>query len=328
MLFSPHPMFEAEVLATALPRDLRRCGYCGPISVISSFPALWQYNPHVNDVFHRGAGQVPGEVLQLPDPLACAGAHVLVQQAAWVAARVFPALRLTELCPQLLLGPDEKERTATTGIMQGGAFWLVCISGDGDWSTRWWDPKKWQQVIHTLSGDPQFPYVLQIDYPGAKTPSMRDCLSVVDIAKPRELVWLVHHSSGVATNSGAYMHMAAAMGRPCVAVLGGAASSSYVGYDARARDKAKAHIPEQYHKFLALLPQMVLFDAIGNYPCCLTDGCGLRGNGDRREGNCTDLYRPKQYDARNSMPQPRCLVDISPRKVAEAALNLQRDSHA
>jgi hypothetical protein len=315
LLLVPQVSLEAEILATAVPRDLVRGGFAEPISVLSRYPDVWRHNRFVRDVFTDSLP--PGhKVLRLP-PLHDGKDHLLVRQMDYVAAVLRVDCGLTELRPHLAFSKEESERVDAPSCMQGKPYWCMCVSLDHNWPTAWWATCMWQQATHCLSGDPEFPLVLQVGIPGAHTPEVRDCLSLVDMVSLRELMWLVRHSRGVLTGPGPLVHIAAACLVPSVVVLGGALTPSSCTYDRAAIHAALPNLSPVYRPYEQLLAPSQVFDAIGQLPCCQTGGC-------RRGAGCVDMVE-FTLPGTQRFRQPRCLHALHYRKVVDSAQTLERN---
>jgi len=324
LLLVPHASLEGEILATAVPRDLMRGGFGEPISVLSRYPEVWQHNRFVRDVFTDQAP--PGHVvIQLPQPdyNEAAKWHVLLQLMEAVSGALGKQYKLTELRPHLVFSDDEKLREDAPGFMKGNPYWCMCTTLDPEWPTCWWATSMWQQVTHVLSCDPKFPLVLQIGLPGGHTPSVRNCLSLTDRVTLREMIWLISHASGTLSGPGPIVHLAAACLKPSVVVVGGALTPQTCAYDVAAIHCARPHMSDQFGDYTKLLPPSVVFDTIGQLPCCPTYGCGRTSLHMAHESGCVALVHTTKPGGRNYI-QPTCLTVLPYSRVAESARAMHR----
>jgi hypothetical protein len=324
LLIVPHGTLEGELLATVVPRDLARGGCREPISVMSRIPEVWQNNKFVRDVF---VGEEPPghRLVRLSPPQTCGPArrHALLQVMDEASRQLGQQYPLTELRPHVEFTEVEKERNDAPGFMKDHAYWCMCASLDQTRPTTWWAGVVWQQVTHVLAGDATFPLVLQVGIPGAHTPTLRDCLSLADEVSLRELMWLVYHSSGMLSGPGPMVHLAAACLRPSVSVVGGTVSPQTCTYDRAAIHAAVESIPLEYRQFIDLLPSSVVFETIGQLPCCLDGGCCRDSLVENAPNGCERVIVTTRPGTQRHV-QPFCLHSIPYSRVAESAQAIQR----
>ena len=114
-------------------------------------------------------------------------------------------------------------------------FWIVVAGGKYDYTIKWWEARRFQQVINYFKGKILF---VQI---GEKTHAHSPLKSVIDLrgkTDMRQVVRLVYHSQGVLCPVTMAMHLAAAIevkggrpqNRPCVVVAGGREPSHWEAY--------------------------------------------------------------------------------------------------
>lgn len=321
---------------TVIPRELHR-HYPGKfaVSVRTAHPDIWSGNPFIEHSFLKGDRVPPHyKVVKLGyNPREERGGdrhfmHSYLDDAAkQLSGYGVTQLYLTEFRPCIRMTKKERERgPSAKGVFQGRPYWLVMPGGKEDISTKWWDPKKWQAVIYALSNDKNFPEVAQVgkSVRGARNPSMKGCISLVDQTTLRELIWLTYHSRGVICGQSCLMHIAAALRKPCVVIAGGREAWWWDSYDDRAFERHKDSIPEGYHKLFPLRPPQVCLDTIGQLPCCRENGCWKTGIGEKQpEKNCVDVVKPEKYSPKQSIPQPRCMTLIRPRDVLKAVVRFE-----
>ena len=109
---------------------------------------------------------------------------------------------------------------------KAGESWLIVSGGKFDFTAKWWDPRRLQQVVDHFRGRIIF---VQVGEAGHHHPPLRNVIDLRGKTDLRQLVRLVYHSQGVLTAVNALMHLAAAVevkggkpqNRPCVVVAGG-----------------------------------------------------------------------------------------------------------
>ena len=322
---------------TAIPRELHR-HYPGKfeVSVRTLHPDIWIGNPFIEHNFVKDDEVPPHyKIIKLGyDPRQERGGarhflHSYLEDAVkQLEGFGVTSLPLTEFRPYIRLTEEERNRKPDpNGIFQGRPYWLVMAGGKRDITAKWWDPKNWQMVVHSLSSDVTFPMIAQVGQSkhNADHPSLRAAANLVDKSTLRELIWLTYHSRGVICGVTSLMHIAAALRKPCVVVAGGREAWWWDSYDDRAFERHKSTIPEKYHKLFPLRPNHVYLDTLGKLACCRDNGCWKRGIGEMKTGdNCVDIIKPKPYSTTQSIPQPRCMTMITPRDVLRAVVRLEK----
>jgi ADP-heptose:LPS heptosyltransferase len=132
----------------------------------------------------------------------------------------------TELKGEIFISNQERNwisQVAETGCTT--PFWIINAGGKYDYTAKWWHPDYYQEVVNHFQGKIQF---VQI---GAKEhwhPKLNGVIDLVGKTSLRQLIRLIHHSSGVLCPVTFVMHAAAAIptrtpkvpNRPCVVVAG------------------------------------------------------------------------------------------------------------
>ena len=158
-------------------------------------------------------------------------------------------------------------------------FWIVVAGGKFDFTIKWWDSKRFQQVIDHFLGKLLFVQVGENDH---CHPDLRNVLNLRGKTDLRQLIRLVYHSQGVLCPVTVLMHLAAAIetksgmprNRPCVVVAGGREPPHWEAYP--------------HHQFI---------HTVGALRCCEQGGCWRSrtlplGDGDekdRSEHCCLDV---------------------------------------
>lgn len=246
------------VMLTAAVRDLHRCCPRQFITdVRTSCPDLWLHNPHLTplDEAERGV-----EIINCSYPLIhCSneapfhmlhGFHWFLNQRLGV--RIVP----TEFRGEVLLSHEEKAAPSQVAQIAGREipFWLIVSGGKFDYTAKWWDASRFQEVVDRFRGRIQFVQVGEI---GHHHPKLRGAIDLRGRTTLRELVRLVYRAQGVVCGVTALMHLAAAVelppglkSRPGVIIAGGREATHWEAYP--------------HHQFI---------HTIGALPCCANGGC-------------------------------------------------------
>lgn len=101
-----------------------------------------------------------------------------------------------------------------------GDYWIVCSGGKKDFTNKLWGHLNYQKVVSMLAKDVHF---IQVganfdDHPYLRGTNVRDMIGCTNL---RQLFELVRRCRGVLCGVSLLMHVAAALGKPCVVVAGG-----------------------------------------------------------------------------------------------------------
>lgn len=196
---------------------------------------------------------------------------------------------------------SEEERTTRIlerfGIEQ--PFWLLNAGGKNDFTIKWWEASRYQQVVDHFKDRILF---VQI---GAKEHYHPELNGVVDLrgkTSIRDLIQLTYHAQGAVTPVSFLMHLAAAVEmpttnagtRPCVVIAGGREPVHWEEYPG--------------HQFI---------HTIGALACCSNGGCwksrtvalGDGSPNDGKESLCVNVSSP--ILPMNREPLPRCMDMIT-----------------
>jgi ADP-heptose:LPS heptosyltransferase len=170
-------------------------------------------------------------------------------------------------------------------------FWIVVAGGKFDFTIKWWESKRFQQVVDFFKGKILFVQIGEKDHAHPPLKSVIDLRGKTDL---RQVVRLFYHSQGVLCPVTMAMHLAAAVevkgnipqNRPCVVVAGGREPSQWEAYP--------------HHQFI---------HTNGALFCCDSGGCWKSrtvpiGDGDEKDNPdklCVDVV--------NSLP--RCMDMIT-----------------
>jgi ADP-heptose:LPS heptosyltransferase len=295
------------VMLTAAVRDLHRT-FPGKFvtDVRTTCGQLWEHNPHLTTLADddpevrqidchypliHGSNQRPYHFI-----------HGFIEHLGeQLGARIHPSLFKGDIH----LAPQEKRWMSQVQEVTGEAvpFWIIVAGGKSDYTIKWWDPARWQQVVDFFAGKILF---VQVGEGGHVHPPLRGVLDLRGKTDLRQLVRLVYHAQGVVCPVTLLMHLAAAVevrggrpkNRPCVVVAGGREPWQWEAYP--------------HHQFI---------HTNGSLPCCEHGGCWRSrtvalGDGDEKDQSlCLDVVAPDAEAARSG-PLPRCMDMISAEEVA------------
>jgi hypothetical protein len=174
-------------------------------------------------------------------------------------------------------------------------FWIVAAGGKYDVTIKWWDLKRYQQVVDHFRGKIQF---VQVGDQGNHHPKLDGVIDLRGQTSLRELIRLVYHSQGVLCSVTALMHLAAAVpakpglprNRACVVVAGGREPAHWEAYPG--------------HQFI---------HTIGALPCCSEGGCWKDRTSRLRDGDKRDKRDHLCADVLAGLP--RCMDMITAEEV-------------
>jgi hypothetical protein len=191
-------------------------------------------------------------------------------------------------------------------------FWIIVAGGKYDFTAKWWDPKRYQQVVDHFAGRIQF---VQCGEAGHWHPRLKGAIDLVGKTDLRQFIRLMHHAAGVVSPVTFAMHLAAAVevkpgrakNRACVVVAGGREPSQWEKYG--------------HHRFL---------ETNGALACCDNGGCWKSrcqpvGDGDEKDlpGNLCIL----PVRVADDLQIPRCMDLITAADVIRA-IELYHDGGA
>lgn len=205
--------------------------------------------------------------------------HFLQGFTEFLSEKLDVAIQPTEFRGDIHLSEKEKSWMSQVHEIVGTRvpFWIIVSGGKYDFTAKWWDPDRYQQVVDAFAGRLLFVQV------GERRHYQPPLLNVIDLrgkTSIRQLVRLVHHAQGVLCGVTFPMHLAAAVpvrgkprNRPCVVVAGGREPPHWEAYP--------------HHQFI---------HTVGSLRCCDHGGCWRAravplGDGDKKdlpESLCVD----------------------------------------
>lgn len=288
------------VMLTAAVRDLHAC-HPGRFltDVRTPCPHLWENNPHITPLSEEDPGV---EVIDCEYPLIHESNqtpyHFVHGFARFLGDRLGVEIRPTAHGGDLHVSDLEKSWYSQVREITGEdiPFWIVVAGGKRDYTIKWWDAARFQEVVDRFEGRILF---VQVGEEGHHHPPLRGVLDLRGKTDLRQLVRLVYHAQGVLCPVTLAMHLAAAVevkggfpkSRPCVVVAGGREPVNWEAYP--------------HHQFVHTL---------GALPCCDLGGCWKArtvplGDGDEKD-------HPDQLCVDVVGTLPRCMDMITPTEVA------------
>jgi ADP-heptose:LPS heptosyltransferase len=286
------------VMLTAAVRDLHRC-YPGQFvtDVRTVCPDLWQHNPYVTDLSDNDP---EAEQIDCSYPLInrCNEApyHCLHGFIEFLNERLLLAIKPTAFKGDIHLSDREKTWYSQVHELTGAdtPFWLVAAGGKYDVTVKWWETRRYQEVVDYFLGKILF---VQVGDYGHHHPRLKNVIDLRGKTSLRELIRLVYHAQGVLCPVTGLMHLAAAVEtrrrqavRPCVVLAGGREPVHWEAYP--------------NHQFIS---------TNGSLSCCLEGGCWKDRSVPLRDGDPRDRPSHLCADVRNGLPH--CMDLITPQEV-------------
>ena len=286
-------------MLTAAVRDLHLCNPGKFLTdVRTGCPELWLHNPHLTRLSATDP-QVESVECHYPliDRSNDAPYHCIHGFTEFLNERLNLKTRPTAFKGDIHLSRQEKSWRSQVHELTGRdlPFWIIVAGGKFDFTIKWWDARRYQEVVDHFRGKIQF---VQVGELGHHHPPIKGAIDLRGRTDLRQLIRLVHHAQGVLCGVTALMHFAAAVPtradrpphRPCVVVAGGREPAHWEAYP--------------FHQFI---------HTIGALSCCQQGGCwrartralGDGAEQDAKDNLCTNL----------SGDLPRCMDMIDAAEV-------------
>jgi ADP-heptose:LPS heptosyltransferase len=271
------------VMLTAALRDLHKC-YPDRFVTDIRTPCnqLWENSPYITSLDEKDPGVT---VLECEYPLIHQSNqrpfHFIHGFVQFFNEKLNLQIKPTEFRGDIHVSPEEKSWFSQVRevVEQDVPFWIIVAGGKNDFTIKWWDQRRFQEVVDRFRGKILF---VQVGEKGHTHPPLDGVLDLRGKTDLRQLVRLVYHSQGVLCPVTSLMHLAAAIevkgglpkNRPCVVVAGGREPSQWEAYP--------------HHQFI---------HTNGSLMCCDHGGCWKSrtvplGDGDekdRPENLCVDV---------------------------------------
>ncbi|MGL5131055.1 MAG: hypothetical protein ACRC78_00935 [Planktothrix sp.] len=296
-----------DILAlTTAVRGLNELGY--KVGVDTTSPEVWENNPNVYNGFKKASSQEgvayfdDGKVIPVIEPCYQEGLNRSYDQHFYFnsgytenLSKQLNILLPNYQFPELFLSDKEKRKPPKK---LPDRYWVINAGGKKDYTTKWWPHAHAEKLVALAkhitfvqignSKDAHFPI------PGA--------INLIGQTSPRDLFSIIYHSQGVVSPISAPIHIAAALTRelpsikPCIVLAGGREPPTMVQY-----------------------PGQKVLNTIGDFPCCLKQGCWRNrviplkvGRGDD-ELNASLCELP--FEVEPNRYYSSCMSSITPQKV-------------
>lgn len=289
------------VMLTAAVRDLHRC-HPGEFltDVRTSCPELWQHNPHLTPLRETepGVRQIDCHY-PLIDRSNEEPYHCIHGFADDLNSQLQLNIRPTVFAGDIHLSAEERRWKSTIHELGGRdvPFWIINAGGKFDYTIKWWDWRRYQQVVDHFRGKILF---VQIGEIGHYHPPLKNVVDLRGRTDLRQLIRLVYHAQGVLCGVTALMHLAAAVptrpdrstSRAAVIVAGGREPTHWEAYSP--------------HQFI---------HTIGALPCCDKGGCWRARTVSLGDGEKHD--EPNKICSNVIGELPRCMDMITTHEVIQ-----------
>jgi ADP-heptose:LPS heptosyltransferase len=283
------------VMLTAAVRDLHRA-HPGEFltDVRTCFPDLWTHNPHITSLREDDPDV---EIIECHYPLIdrcnSTPSHFLHGFPAYLNDQLGLRIRVTEFKGDIHLSEQEKREAADLLAIDTDRrpYWLFVSGGKYDFTIKWWDPARMQQVVDHFRDRIDF---VQVGEPSHHHPALSHVVDLRGLTTLRQLIRLVYHAQGVISPVSLLMHLAAAVEtppsalrhRPCVVIAGGREPPHWTAYP--------------HHQFL---------HTVGALACCDNGGCWRSRTVALGDGDPKDAPDQLCVDVVGALP--RCMDLIS-----------------
>lgn len=306
------------VMLTAAVRDLHRA-HPGKFltDVATTCMAIWESNPHIVKLDWEsidGDIQINDpsiEVIQAEYPMIHRSNrhayHFVHGFADYLEQRLGVRIPVTDMKGDIHV--SNKEKTWINQVEQhfgyAGPFWVINAGGKFDFTAKWWDPARYQDVVDAFRGRIQF---VQVGEAGHWHKPLEGVINMLGQTDSRQLIRLIYHAQGVITPVSFPMHLAAAvpmppgapLNRACVVIAGGREPAQWEAYP--------------HHRYLA---------TNGAMRCCDNGGCWksrCQPVGDDDPKDMPENRCPHPVPVAEDLVIPRCMDMIT---VADVVRNVE-----
>ncbi len=288
------------IMLTAAVRDLHLAYPSRFLTdVRTPSPALWENNPYVTKLSESDPGV---EVIDCQYPLIhrsnVAPYHFLHGFIHFLNGRLGVSAEPTLFKGDIHLSEAERAQPSRVQEITGAPmpYWIIVAGGKRDFTIKWWDHSRFQEVVDYFQGKILF---VQTGRPDHHHPELHGVLDLRGYTDLRQLVRLVYHAQGVLCPVTMLMHLAAAVevkggipiNRPCVVVAGGREPPHWEAYP--------------HHQYI---------HTAGALLCCDNGGCWKARTVPVGDGDARDLPENLCVDVRNGLPH--CMDMITSAEVA------------
>jgi ADP-heptose:LPS heptosyltransferase len=286
-------------MLTAAIRDLHQT-YPGEFEtdVRCDYPDLWLHNPYLSPIDERDKDVC---VIEVHYPLIHHSnrlpVHFLHGFVEYLSDRFQRHIKITAFKGDIHLSELERTECPIKDVIGSLPFWLIVAGGKFDFTVKWWSTQRFQRVVDHFRGVLQFVQSGQAEH---HHPLLEGVVDMRGKTSLRDLIRLIHFSSGVVCPVTLAMHLCAAVEtrtpdrplRPCVVIAGGREPASWGSYPG--------------HQFL---------HTIGMLPCCADGGCWLSRTFALNDGSEHDSVYRRCLHVVGDLP--KCMDMITVEQVIE-----------
>lgn len=279
------------LMLSAAIRDLHRA-YPGRYltDVRTSCPGLWDNNPYITRL---SESDPEVRIIDCEYPLIhqChrRSEHFIYGYLEHLNRTLGVNASTTEFRGDVHLSPGEAQNPGPLEALLNERipYWILVAGGKFDFTAKWWDWKRYQQVVDHFQGRIAFVQVGEIDH---YHPPLEGVIDFRKKTTVREIIRLTHYADGTLCPVTFLMHLAAAVPRPsgtkgprpCVVVAGGREPPHWEAY-----------------------PQHQFLHTVGALPCCAESGCWRART--RPLGDGSPLDHPDRICVDVVEDEPHCM---------------------
>lgn len=287
------------VVLTAAVRDLHLT-YPGQFltDVRTPCPHLWENNPHITPLDEKDAEV---EVFDCHYPLIHKSnrspRHFVEGFTDFLSGKLGLHISPTAFKGDIHVSRKEKTWISQVREIVGEdlPFWIIVAGGKRDYTIKWWDSRRYQEVVDHFRGKLLF---VQVGEKGHVHEGLKGVIDLRGKTDLRQLVRLMYHAQGALCGVTMAMHLAAAVdvkggkpkNRPCVVVAGGREPPQWEAYP--------------HHQFI---------HTVGALRCCDDGGCWKSRTVPLGDGDKKDQPGSLCVDVVNNLP--RCMDMITSAEV-------------
>lgn len=320
------------MMMSAAVRDLHRT-YPGKyrVAVETTAKEVWENNPHLSQELTKkpGVHKVTLGYPMIHRSNQC-GLHFIHGFIDDLNHQLGLDVRLSEFRPDMHWSQEEREKPQIPGD-----YWVIVSGGKADFTAKWWDPMRFQEVVDRLAGRVHFVQLGGGPKAGGAThhhTPLQGVENLVGQTNLRQSFAIILHAKGVITPVTQFMHLAAAVNKPAIVLAGGREHYTWEAYTYETRARNMAYAQRLYSQLPGtrkdwdkwqppvtddFIPHAYLH-SIGQLDCCKDAGCWRSKVGEGKEHeNCKNIVtQPGRVNLPKCMD--RITVDEVVRHVEEA----------
>tara|TARA_Y100000593_G_scaffold56456_2_gene105311 strand:- start:1086 stop:2156 length:1071 start_codon:yes stop_codon:yes gene_type:complete len=302
------------LMLSSAVRDLKASHPNFLIGVKTPVPDIWLNNPHLTPLSEDDKDV---DIIETEYPLIHDSNtkpwHFIHGYRVFLEDKLDVKIQAGDFKGDIHLSDLEKSWMSQVGEMGiDQNFWILFSGGKYDYTAKWWNPVEYQKVVNHFKDKILF---VQCGESYHHHPPLKNVINLIGKTDTRQLIRLVHHSSGVVCPVTFGMHLAAAVetkrhmpiNRACVVMAGGREPANWEAYP--------------HHRFLSLN---------GALDCCDNGGCWKSrsfplGDGDDKDESLC-IY-PEEVNYKIKLPSsenkinlkiPKCMNMITAKEVIKS----------